>query len=115
MGGRGSSTGVSSNGKAYGTEYKSLLTSGNIKFVVRRDGNPSSPMETMNKNRVYVTLDKKGNPKHVGGVPPDYFSKTIKFFLKSIHFIKNNDDTAFIRWFYKNFDANNLTFKLGDI
>lgn len=46
MGGRGSSTGVSANGKLYGTEYKSLLTIGNVKFVVRLDNSASAPMET---------------------------------------------------------------------
>lgn len=65
MGGRGSSTGISVNGKPYGSEYKSLLTYGNIKFVVPRDGNTTAPMETMTKNRVYVTLDYDGNPKFI--------------------------------------------------
>lgn len=65
MGGRGSSTGVSANGKAYGTEYKSLLTSGNIKYVVRLDNSASAPMETMTKNRVYVTLSPQGEPKAI--------------------------------------------------
>lgn len=63
MGGRGSSTGIGVNGKPYGTEYKSLLTSGNIKFVVRRDNSASAPMETMTRNRVYVTLSPQGEPK----------------------------------------------------
>lgn len=65
MGGRGSSTGVSVNGKKYGTEYKSLLTYGNIKFVVPLELNTTAPMETMTKNRVYVTLDGEGNPKFI--------------------------------------------------
>ena len=65
MGGRGSSSGISNSGKPYGTEYKSLLTYGNIKFVVRLDGNTTSPMETMTQNRVYVTLDNNGNPKFI--------------------------------------------------
>ena len=65
MGGRGSSTGISNKGKIYGTEYKSLLTYGNIKFVVPRNGNTTAPMETMTKNRVYVTLDGKGEPKFI--------------------------------------------------
>lgn len=65
MGGRGSSTGVSVKNKPYGTEYKSLLTFGNIKFVVSVDGNTTAPMETMTANRVYVTLDKNGNPKYI--------------------------------------------------
>lgn len=63
MGGRGSSTGVSANGKKYGAEYKSILTSGNIKFVVRLDNSAAAPMETMTKNRVYVTLSPQGELK----------------------------------------------------
>ena len=65
MGGRGSSTGISTKGKMYGTEYKSLLTSGNIKFVVPTANNTTAPMETMTKNRVYVTLDGNGDPKFI--------------------------------------------------
>ena len=37
MGGRGSSTGKSNNGKDYGTEYKSLLTSGNFEVNENSD------------------------------------------------------------------------------
>lgn len=65
MGGRGSSSGVSNSGKPYGSEYRSLLTYGNIKYVVALEGAPSAPMETMTNNRVYVTLDKNGNPKYI--------------------------------------------------
>lgn len=65
MGGRGSSTGMSDNGKPYGTEYKSLLTSGNNKFVIKKDGSATAPMETMTRNRVYVTLSPKGEPKYI--------------------------------------------------
>lgn len=65
MGGRGSSTGVSVKGKVYGTEYKSLLTSGNIKYVVNVGQNTTAPMETMTANRVYVTLSQQGEPKFI--------------------------------------------------
>ncbi len=65
MGGRGSSSGRSDSGKKYGTEYKSLLTYGNIKFVIRRDNSASAPMETMTNNRVYVTLTPDGDPKYI--------------------------------------------------
>lgn len=41
--------------------FKSLLTFGNIKFVVPVGMNTTAPMETMTHNRVYVTLDKEGN------------------------------------------------------
>lgn len=73
MGGRGSSTGVSANGKLYGTEYKSLLTSGNVKFVVRLDNSASAPMETMTNNRIYVTLSPQGEPKCIS-----YYDNTNK-------------------------------------
>ncbi len=65
MGGRGSSLGVSKTGKRYGTEYKSLLTYGNIKYVVRLDNSASAPMETQTNNRVYVTLSPIGEPKYI--------------------------------------------------
>ncbi len=66
MGGRGSSSGRSVDGKKYGTEYTSLVTYGNIKFVVPNKGNSKAPKETMTHNRVYVTLDKStGDPKYV--------------------------------------------------
>ncbi len=65
MGGRGSNTGVSVKGKVYGSEYRSLLTSGNVKYVVPTSGNTTAPMETMTNNRVYVTLDGDGNPKFI--------------------------------------------------
>lgn len=65
MGGRGRSTGVSVKNKPYGTEYKSLLTSGNVKFVVPTEGNTTAPLETMTQNRVYVTLNIDGEPKYI--------------------------------------------------
>lgn len=66
MGGRGSSSGMSDSGKRYGSEYTSLVTYGNIKFVVPNEGNTKAPLETMTKNRVYVTLDKStGELKYV--------------------------------------------------
>lgn len=65
MGGRGASSGISANGKPYGTEYKSLLTAGNIKFVVKLEGSVTAPMETMTSNRVYVTIDAEGKPKYI--------------------------------------------------
>lgn len=62
MGGRGSSSGVSVKGKAYGTEYTTLHESGNIKFVRYNDSKSSkTPMETMTNRRVYVTIDNRDN------------------------------------------------------
>lgn len=61
MGGRGASSGVSASGKAYGTEYTTVLKSGNIKFVVAKSGANTAPMETQTQRRVYVTVDKNTN------------------------------------------------------
>ena len=69
MGGRGSSSGLkydkhkgySSYGKRYGSEYRTVLQVGNIKFVKSNKGNATAPMETRaGSKRVYVTLN---NPK----------------------------------------------------
>lgn len=65
MGGRGSSSGVSNNGKKYGTEYKTLLTYGNIKFVRRNDNSSNAPLETMTKGRVYVTVNAANELKFI--------------------------------------------------
>ena len=73
MGGRGSSSGLSEKKKAYGTEYKTLYTSGNIKFVEYKDGSATTPMETMSKGRVYATINKKGDLKSVS-----YYDKNNK-------------------------------------
>mgnify|MGYP004700126715 CR=1 FL=1 len=60
MGGRGAASGVSVSGKKYGTEFKSLLKAENIKFVRYNDsGSAKTPMETMTKGRVYVTVNGK--------------------------------------------------------
>lgn len=65
MGGRGASSGFSTSGKPYGTEYKTLLQSGNIKFVQRTDNSANAPLETMTKGRVYVTINNAGVPKYI--------------------------------------------------
>lgn len=60
MGGRGASSGISDKGKIYGTEYRTILKSGNIKFVKSNEsGSTKTPMETMTKGRVYVTVNNK--------------------------------------------------------
>lgn len=57
MGGRGASSGVSVSGKRYGTEFSTVYKSGNIKFVRYNDNTAAkTPMETMTKGRVYVTV-----------------------------------------------------------
>lgn len=66
MGGRGASSGVSDKGKPYGTEYTTLLTSGNIKFVCYNDsGSAKTPMETMTSGRVYVTVNGQNELKSI--------------------------------------------------
>ena len=54
MGGRGASSGKSVGGKAYGTQYKTLFTAGDIKFVSKATRQSEALMETKTKGRVYV-------------------------------------------------------------
>lgn len=64
MGGRGASSGVSIKGKLYGSEYITLYQAGNIKFIKQNSSSSvNTPMETMTKGRVYVTLGKNNQPK----------------------------------------------------
>lgn len=69
MGGRGASSGMSDKGKPYGSEYHTVYQSGNIKFVKYNDSSAAkSPMETMTKGRIYVTIaTEKGvdKPKYI--------------------------------------------------
>lgn len=68
MGGRGASSGLAlyrdRTGKfvEYGTEYKTVLQDGKIKFVQMRNPNDSVrvPAETRTKGRIYVTVGKRG-------------------------------------------------------
>lgn len=61
MGGRGASSGMSKAGKPYGSEYHTVLQTGNIKFVAVNEGAPTAPLETMTRGRVYVTVNEKEN------------------------------------------------------
>lgn len=56
MGGRGASSGTSIEGRKYGSQYQSLLTVGNIKFVKKNSRNSEPLLETMTRGRVYVTV-----------------------------------------------------------
>lgn len=56
MGGRGAASGLSK--KEYGTEYRTVHQSGQIKYVEVTDGANAAPMETRSKDRIYVTVDK---------------------------------------------------------
>lgn len=73
MGGRGASSGISNAGKPYGTEYKTVLKHGNIKFVRRNEGAANAPMETMAKGRVYVTVNNQQELKSIS-----YYDKSLK-------------------------------------
>lgn len=76
MGGRGASSGISVKGKPYGTEYTELHQSGNIKFVKYNDSTSAkTPMETMTKGRVYVTVNSQSTLKSV-----TYYDKNNKRF-----------------------------------
>lgn len=65
MGGRGSASGISVSGKPYGSEYHTVLQSGNIKFVKTNEGSSNAPLETMTKGRVYVTVNNAGTLKYI--------------------------------------------------
>lgn len=62
MGGRGASLGINDKGKPYGSEYKTLHQSGNVKFIAQnKPGSQKTPMETMTKGRVYALVNKHNN------------------------------------------------------
>nr|DAU50592.1 MAG TPA: hypothetical protein [Caudoviricetes sp.] len=56
MGGRGSSSGMSAKGNPYGSQYHTILQSGNIKFVTKNERDSETLMETMTTGRVYVNV-----------------------------------------------------------
>ena len=56
MGGRGASSGISDKGNSYGSQYHTVLKSGNIKFVEANDRHSESLFETQTKGRVYATV-----------------------------------------------------------
>ncbi len=56
MGGRGSSSGMSASGKPYGSQFHTILQSGNIKFITKNERDSETLMETMTRGRVYVTV-----------------------------------------------------------
>lgn len=59
MGGRGASSGISNKGHKYGTDYKTVLQVGNVKFVKKTSKDSESLMETMTKGRVYANVNNK--------------------------------------------------------
>lgn len=60
--GRGSSK---SHKAPYGTEFKTVYEYENIKFVRVKSGSVTAPQYTMTKGRVYATLNKKNEIKHI--------------------------------------------------
>lgn len=65
MGGRGSRFGKSIKGKKYGSEFKTLIHTGNIKFVRYNGGSSTAPMETKTRGRVYATVNKENKLKSI--------------------------------------------------
>lgn len=95
IGGRGSSSGMSEKGKAYGTEYKTVFQSGNIKFV-RPTSHESELFETQTKGRVYVTVTNKDKPKSIY-----YFDNNLKK-VKNIDMThKHNDKNPHVHHGYE--------------
>lgn len=66
MGSRGASSGIANNGKKYGTEYRTILQSGNIKFIKYNISRMAkTPMETMTGDRIYVTVNSENKLKSI--------------------------------------------------
>ncbi len=69
MGGRGASSGgrylKDGTHLPYGSEYRTVYQSGNIKFVVPTNGQVKAPLETMTHGRVYVTIGSDGEPRYI--------------------------------------------------
>ena len=66
MGGNGARLGVSVKGKPYGTEYETLHTYRNIKFVRYIDASSARvPLETMTHGRIYATVNADNKVKFI--------------------------------------------------
>lgn len=61
MGGRGASSGISTNGNRYGTQYRTVVSSGNVKIVRPKAESTESLLETATRGRVYGLLNSKGD------------------------------------------------------
>lgn len=57
MGGRGASSGTSRMGNPYGSQYRSVMTVGNVEFVSKRSRQSEPLMETMTRGRVYAHVE----------------------------------------------------------
>lgn len=56
---------MSDKGNAYGTQYHTLLTLGNIKFVKKNSPSSETMMETMTSGRVYAIISKENYVKSI--------------------------------------------------
>lgn len=104
MGGRGASSGVSDKENKYGTQYKTLLKSGNIKFVQAKNKNTESLLETMTKGRVYALVNEENKVSQI-----IYFDKNNKR-NKRIDLLKEHRGMSphTHKGYYKNeYDRNN--------
>lgn len=100
MGGRGASSGMSIYGNKYGSQYKSLFTMGNVKFVTKIGRNSEMLMETMTKGRVYaivggneiktITYFDKNN-KRVKSINLDHKHKGLDEHVHHGYFHNEND------------------------
>lgn len=70
MGGRGSRSGISKY--KYGENFNLLFQYNNIKFVRdNKKSSSSSPIESMTKHRVYVSVDRNNNLRTVSFMDKD--------------------------------------------
>ncbi len=106
MGGRGAASGSSKN--SYGTEFKSLLKVGNIKFVKSTTGNNAKdPLETRTKGRVYATINGEGKINAI-----NYYDPSGKRY-KSINLLHShaeiNGEHTHIGYYHKEGGTRHLT------
>ena len=72
MGGRGASSGISDDGKKYGSQYETIFKSGNIKFVTQKPNSSEALLETRTRGRIYVLVGKNGLKSII------YFDRNLK-------------------------------------
>ncbi len=65
MGGRGASSGTSVKKNKYGSQYKSIFTRGNIKFIKPTENNTEELLETMTRGRVYALINSNDKIKSI--------------------------------------------------
>ena len=67
MGGRGASSGISKKGNPYGSQYRTIIETGNIKFVeAKTEKQPETLLESMTPGRIYVLVNRdNGNLKSI--------------------------------------------------